>query len=90
MEGPRGSGKDSGVLFPFPTLTSSLAPPVSLLSWEEAADLRILLCTVCHSREPRKSRASGVEALPTPAGSCRVGGHCRAAPQHSAALEAAL
>lgn len=55
-EGRRGSGKGSGVRFPFPTLTSSLVPPVSLVSWEEAADLRSPLCIVYNSGELRKKR----------------------------------
>lgn len=56
----------------------SRAPPVPLRSWEEGADLRILLCCVCHSGELRKKRRIWSRDTCHPSGSYREGGHCRA------------
>ncbi|XP_072696723.1 uncharacterized protein [Canis lupus baileyi] len=90
----RGSGKDSGILFPFPKRTSSGPLPGSPRTsrvWEEGAILGSCFCTVCHSGELRgKSRDSGEGTLPSPPSHPGRVGTAGPAPRRPAAGHAAL
>lgn len=94
----RGSGKDSGILFPFPIPTSlRLLPgsPCTVPVVEGGNGLRDpAMHRVIRWGAGKKAEhlGDGGETLPIPAGSCRVGGPCRAglAAERPTASEAAL